>query len=201
MSDRPSTPLPDESTRIKWDKIYGEEGQVGEAAFVLRENAHLLPRHGRSLDVACGLGSNALFLARHGLSSYAWDISHVAIEKLGLAAGANQITVHTQARDVAAAPPSPESLEVIVVSFFLDRAIFPQIIAALTPGGLLYYQTYTRSRVDDSGPRNEDYRLAANELLSLCRPLHVLAFREEGTAGDPARGLRNVSYIVAQRQD
>lgn len=201
MSDSPSTPHPAESARIKWDKIYGEEVQAGEAAWVLRENAHLLPQHGRSLDAACGLGSNALFLARRGLNSYAWDISPVAVEKLDSTARASQLTVHAQARDIAAMPPSPESFEVIIVSFFLDRAIFPHLIAALTPGGLLYYQTYTRSRVDDSGPRNEAYRLGANELLSLCSPLRVLAYRDEGTVGNPTLGLRNVSYIVAQRQE
>lgn len=200
-SDRPATPhSTDEATRSKWDKIYGETVQAGDAAWVLRENAHLLPEHGRCLDVACGLGSNALFLARHGLNAYAWDISPVAVEKVESAARSIQVTVHAQARDVVAMPPSPESFDVIVVSFFLDRALFPQLLTALTPGGLLYYQTYTRSRVDDSGPRNEEYRLAANELLSLCRPLQVLAFRDEGTIGDATRGFRNISYIVAQRK-
>src|SRR5882724_1266274 len=46
---------------------------------VLVENVHLLPTHGRALDVACGLGAGSIFLARHGLKVVAWDISPVAI--------------------------------------------------------------------------------------------------------------------------
>lgn len=191
----------DDAAQARWDKIYSDAVQTGKVVDVLRDNVHLLTRPGRSLDVACGLGANALFLAHFGLTSHAWDISPVAIEKLADLARSQEVTVHAQARDVVANPPDPASFELIVVSNFLDRTLFPALINALAPGGLLFYQTYSRLRVDDAGPRNEAYRLAANELLSLCHPpLHVVVYREEGSLGEVSKGLRNMAHIVAQRQ-
>lgn len=66
--------------RDKWDRTYGSKA-VEAAAWprVLSENAHLLPRRGRALDVACGMGGASIFLARHGLEVVSWDISPVAM--------------------------------------------------------------------------------------------------------------------------
>ncbi len=72
-------------------------------------------------------------------------------------------------------------------------------MSALRPNGLLFYQTYTRTRVDQSGPRNDAYRLADNELLKLFSPLQLLVYREEGADGDPSRGFRNQAMLVGKR--
>ena len=49
----------------------------------LRDNVHLIPQgHGKALDLACGMGGNAIFLAQNSnLDVYAWDMSSVAISK------------------------------------------------------------------------------------------------------------------------
>src|SRR3569832_2422999 len=65
----------DRTTQDRWDARYREAGLPGAPATVLLENAHLLPREGTALDLACGLGANALLLAERGLTSHAWDIS------------------------------------------------------------------------------------------------------------------------------
>ena len=65
----------------KWDARYRENKIVHtEAASVLAENRHLLPRSGVALDLACGIGANARLLASHGLTTSAWDISTEALE-------------------------------------------------------------------------------------------------------------------------
>lgn len=189
----------DLTLREKWDAIY-RDGAVGAPARVLLDFAHLLPASGSALDLACGMGANGLFLAVHGLTTQAWDISPVAVAQLHERARRDQLPLSVQACDVSATPPSPDTFDVIVVSHFLDRSLMPALMAALRPQGLLFYQTFTRERVDDSGPRNPEFRLAANELLQLCAPLHVLAYREEGSVGDTQQGWRNLAYIVAQRR-
>jgi hypothetical protein len=63
----------------------------------------------------------------------------------------------------------------------------------------LFYQTFTRERVDDSGPGSERFRLERNELLRLFPDLIVRFYREEGRIGDPTRGFRNRAQLVAQR--
>lgn len=189
-----------EDIRDKWDKKYREaEDEQGVAVEVLQENLHLLPRQGKALELACGLGANAFLLSAHGLETHAWDLSSVAIERLKMIAQGRGLKIHGEARDVLQHPPLPDSFDVIVVSYFLDRELMPHIHRALRPRGLLFYQTFTRARVSDAGPQNPDFRLADNELLHLFSTLHVVAYREEGRVGDLECGLRNEAYIVAQK--
>ena len=104
----------------KWNKIYGvSEHSKPQAAKVLRENLHLLPSKGNALDVACGLGNNALLLAQHGLETCAWDISQTAIDKLQTYSENLDISLQVEARDITASPPAPKSFDIIVVSRFL----------------------------------------------------------------------------------
>ena len=66
----------------RWNRVYAAADRPPEPARVLAENAHLLPASGTALDLACGLGGNALFLAREGQTVSALDISPVALAKL-----------------------------------------------------------------------------------------------------------------------
>jgi len=187
----------------KWNKRYQAKGQtVGtenlSPAYVLHEFQHLLPVEGLALDLASGLGANALFLAQHNLQAHAWDISSVAIEKLNAAAKSLDLNLNTEVRDIVAKPPEENSFDVIVVSHFLDRRIMPDIIAALRQNGLLFYQTFTKARTQESGPTNETYRLDKNELLSLCEDLDVIVYREEGLIGDTDSGFRNEAIFIGQ---
>ncbi len=180
----------------KWDARYRDTGEMAPAR-VLVENVHLLPPRGQALDLACGLGANALVLAMHGLETLAWDSSAVAIERLRSLARARGVRVHAAVRDVLRQPPEPRDFDVIVVSHFLDRSLTAHLIAALRPLGLLYYQTFTRSRVGDSGPRNPAYLLKDGELLTMFAPLQPLVYREEGRVGNTRSGFRGQAMLVA----
>ena len=187
--------------REKWDARYLErEAGAARSAEVLAENLHLLPAAGRALDLASGLGGNALLLAERGLETHAWDLSPVAMDKLTAEAARRGLNLRCTARDVVAEPPPEGEFDVIVVAHFLERALCPAIAAALRPGGLLFYQSFTRARPDGAGgPQNEAFRLAENELLRLFPALAVRYYREEGLAGEVGRGLRGVAQLVAQR--
>jgi len=186
--------------REKWDQIYRRgSGVTPTAARVLRDNEHLL-NGGRGLEIACGLGANALLLAARGVQTEAWDISPVAIDRLRALAQESGLPLQGVVRDVAQQPPESESYDVIVVTHFLERALAPHIIAALRPGGLLFYQTFTRTRVSDAGPKNEAFRLATGELLMLFAPLRIVVYREEGRLGDLGTGFRGEALLVAQKK-
>ena len=144
-------------------------------------------------------GGNALLLARAGLAVDAWDLSAVAIAQLAAAAAREGLAVATQVRDVVAEPPPPACYDAITVGYFLDRRIAPAIVTALQPGGLLFYQTFGPERVGDRGPRNPAYRLETGELLRLFAQLRVHLYREDGVAGDPARGLRGEVQFIGAR--
>lgn len=185
----------------KWDAKYrtGDHDRA-EPARVLSDFSHLLPPQGQALDLACGTGANALYLARRGLKTTAWDISTEALSVLRTRAAANNIFLETRVCDVTDTVIPAQSFDVISVSYFLERALFPAIISALRMNGLLFYQTWTRERSSERGPRTENFRLGANELLQLCRDLHIVLYREEGLTGNLEHGLRDEAMLIGQRR-
>lgn len=187
--------------RDRWNQRYATAGNHDSAAAeVLTEYAYLLPRQGLALDLACGLGANALWLARAGLDTHAWDIADKAIERLATVAGHEGVKLTLAVRDVVSDPPAVNSFDVIVVSRFLDRGLAPALAAALKPAGLLYYQTFTRHKSHPGGPDNPAYLLADNELLHLFSPaLRVRIYREENSLGDCSQGFRNSAMLIGEK--
>ncbi|MCW8887191.1 MAG: methyltransferase domain-containing protein [Motiliproteus sp.] len=183
----------------KWDKRYQNASESNQPAQVLKDNLHLIPNHGRALELACGLGGNALLLAQQGLEVDAWDLSSVAINKLNTFAQQRGVNISAQQRDIEQAPLPSSSYDLICVSAFLERSLCPSIIEALRPGGLLFYQTFTQLKTQSSGPSNSAFLLERGELLSLFVPLNLVAYREEQDCGDLGKGLRNQAYLVARK--
>ena len=169
-------------------------------AEVLAQNRHLLPASGRALDLASGRGANALCLARRGgLAVSAWDNSAPALATLAFTARQHALHIACQRRDISRRPPAPASFDVIVVSRFLDRGLMTAIKRALRQHGLIFYQTFTKEKVDDRGPRNPAYLLDKNELLGFFKDWSLLYYREEGQTGDLRRGFRNQAMLIAQK--
>jgi len=186
-----------DTLRQKWDERYrGMAVDEARAARVLTDNLHLLPAHGRALDLACGLGAHACVLARAGLQVDAWDLSPVAIGRLQAHAAAHGLALRAAVRDAVAVPPPPAGYDVIVAVHFLERRLAPALMAALRPGGLLFYQTFAGV---GPGPSNPVFRLARGEILRLFADLTPVVYREEHDLGDKDRGLRGEALLVAQR--
>ncbi len=185
--------------QTKWNKRYSQAHDMPKAASVLVDYSYLLPAKGKALDLACGRGGNALFLAEQGLQVEAWDISPVAITQLNQLAKGKDLSVDGQARDVILHPPEANSIDVLVISLFLERSLCPSLMSALKPGGVLFYQTYCQKKVTEQGPSNPDYLLADNELLQLFSELKVRVYREDALLGDPQKGIRNQALLIAEK--
>jgi len=170
-----------------------------QPAQILRDKDHLIPKAGTALDLACGLGAGALYLARRGLTTTAWDISPVAIEALQKRTLTEGLVVNAEVRDLSVEPLPVTSFDLIYVANFLERSLCADIENALRPGGVLIYQTWVLGKVTNEGPSNPDFLLAENELLRLFPNLAVRYFRDEGALGDLDQGDRNRSVLVAQR--
>lgn len=192
--------MTDHGTQDKWDSRYREAGLPGAPATVLLENAHLLPRSGTALDLACGLGANSLLLAEHGLQTHAWDISPVAVEKLRAVALERRLPIIAEVKDALRDPLPHAQFDVIAVTHYLERALTQPLVNALKTGGLLFYQTFTRTAVSDEGPQKDEWRLADGELLTMFAPLRPLVYREEGRIGDLSQGFRNKALLVAVKE-
>lgn len=198
MTHPASPDTPDDFAR-SWDARYEGATAIPKPALVLRQWPHLLPEGGTALDLACGLGANALWLAERRFRVSAWDLSHTAIARLREAARLRGLHLDARVRDLTALPPSPERFDLILVAHFLDRDLAPSIAAALRPGGLLFYQTFARESRGCRGPTNPAYRLARNELINLFPDLTIRAYRAEGRLAPPESGLGDLALMVAQR--
>lgn len=161
----------------------------------LVQHADLLPRVGRALDVACGRGRHAIWLAERGLETVAVDRDAGAIDALGDLARDRRLPIRAEIRDLEqeADPFRGETYDLIVVVHYLHRPLFPALREALAPGGLLVYETFTRAQAARGRPTNPEFLLNAGELLALVRPLEVLASRE-GEYDD-----RMVASVIARR--
>lgn len=190
----------DQSSR--WNRRYeGRDPAQDVPAQVLVWYSHLLPATGRALDVASGLGGNALCLARRGLDTEAWDIADAAVESLNRVAVAHALPLNARVRDVESAPPPPATFDVITVSRFLYRPLCAALAEALRPGGVLFYQTFTRLKPGGNGPRNPAFLLDDGELLRLFSTLRPVVYREERDLGDVSQGFRDQAMLVALRPD
>ena len=189
------------SIQHKWDKIYrGLEPDCLLPIEVLIKNDFLLPATGNALDLASGLGANAIFLANKGLAVTAYDISIVAINKLKAYAAQQGLDINACHEKIVPKSFSECAFDVIVVSRFLDRTLSDAIIGALKPDGLLFYQTFTREKITPTPPNNLDYLLIENELLRQFSSLRVILYRENALVGDLSQGLRNEAQFVGQKQ-
>lgn len=189
--------------REKWNERYARPDRewLPEApAEWLVEHAALLGGGGRALDVACGDGRNALYLAQLGYMVDAIDVSDVAIgalrgavEQRGLA-----MTIAPRVVDLEREPLPAGPYDVIVTLNFLQRDLFGALRDALAPGGVLLYETLGQAHVDELGKDfNPDYLVAPGELLRAFDGLEVLDHRE-GVA-ERSGSPRGVASLVARR--
>jgi SAM-dependent methyltransferase len=161
----------------------------------LTGNAHLLPEAGTALDVACGSGRHALWLAGQGLQTTAVDRSAERVRALNDEARRRALPVVADEMDLegGAVRLPPSTFDVVVVVHYLHRPLFPDLIRTLRPGGVLVYETFTRAQAARGKPTNPAFLLEPGELLELVRPLQVLAAREGDYEG------RMVASVVARR--
>lgn len=186
------------TNKEKWNNCY-KNADIATAtpASILQQNSHLLPSSGQALDLACGRAGNAKLLAQHGLLVDAFDRSETVIHAL---THCSNSAIHPQLWDSETDTLLTQHYDVIVVSYFLQRDLFPKLIKALKTGGLLFYQTWSQQSSDTSGPRNPAFRLQQGELLTLCATLRVVYYQEEGKLGDRQQGNRNNACIIAEKQ-
>lgn len=139
---------------------------------------HLFPNAGVALDLACGLGRHALWLASRNWQVSAVDISDVAIEKLRLAAIQLNVKLDLCAMDVSDYKFEPMRFDLVVLFYYVDRSLFPKLISSLNRGGLLICKArLRRDSVAGATPVGTD-PLDKDELLSLVPDLQVMYHKE-----------------------
>ena len=186
-----------EADRERWNAKYA----AGKYADRMHPSALLaawigrLPR-GRALDVACGLGRNAIHLAANGYTVDAMDISGIALARARDRAVARGVEVNWIETDLERPDIAHGTYDVIVVARFLDRPLIPRLIDALRPGGHVVYDHHYITPVEVDGPKSRRFRARPNELLERFHALRVL-FYEEGIIADPDGRRMALARLVA----
>ena len=186
-----------EADRQRWDAKYaaGKYADRKHPSALLAAWVDRLPR-GRALDVACGLGRNAIHLAAHGYAVDAMDISGIALAKARERAGARGVEVNWIETDLERPDIPRDAYDVIVVARFLDRPLIPRLIDALRPGGHVVYDHHYITSAEVGGPKGRRFRARPNELLERFRVLRVLSY-EEGIVADPDGSRMALARLVA----
>jgi SAM-dependent methyltransferase len=194
----------------EWDAKHqaaAEEPPPEPASFV-RELLPLLPT-GRALDLACGTGRHTLLLASRHQPVTAVDGSKVALDVLERCArelryGVNRIRdarqVESSSHGIQLVHADLEQISLPAISFslilcvhYLQRSLFAAMQAALLPGGMLLFETYTRAQVENAcGPKNPAYLLEIGELRTAFPELRIIFYRE-------LRAGKGIASLIAQK--
>jgi len=136
----------------------------------------------RVLDVACGLGHNAIWLAGQGWQIDGVDISKSGLEHARQSAEVKGVDVHWIEADLDTWNPARHEYDVVVVFRFLDRDTVPRVVqTALRPTGWLVYETFSAAQCQrsDNHIKNTNFTLAEGEFQTLFPQFDVVAHRED----------------------
>ncbi|MEU6267159.1 class I SAM-dependent methyltransferase [Saccharopolyspora shandongensis] len=130
-----------------WDERYSSQDQLfsGEPNGALVAEAADLPP-GQALDVGCGEGGDALWLARHGWQVTAVDVSQVALERAARAAAGGPEVAWTRADLNTVAPPAG-AFDLVSVHYFPlvqqpGHTALRGLLASVAPGGTLLFVSH-----------------------------------------------------------
>lgn len=152
----------------------------------------------RVLDVAGGEGRHALAAARLGANVVLLDRDSAAVESAHGRARAAGLTLDARVVDLEGPWPDLGVFDAVLVFNYLDRLRLGEVIARVTPSGLLIMETFLEAqRAQGWGPTRPEHLLQAGELARLVAPLTVLYGREVLEPVDTSR-WRAVASIVAQ---
>jgi len=120
----------------EWDARYRSGGVAFDAPtpLIVEIAAALMP--GRAIDIACGAGRNAIYLAQHGWRVTAVDGSAAALETLRQRAQAVNIDVVLADLQRESFPMPAESYDLVAASYYLQRDLFPAMLRGVKKGGV-----------------------------------------------------------------
>jgi SAM-dependent methyltransferase len=171
---------------LKWDAKYAgvSKSCSAEPDAELIKYASLLPQNGCALDLACGTGKNALFLAQQGLDVDAIDGSVEALNRLRVSAQssgmAQRLQIFQTDLDNYALPESHYDL--ILVVRYLKQDLLSDLAAALKPGGILVYKTFNRNILKQRPGFNLAYTIETNELIEAFPSIEMIADNRENAS-------------------
>lgn len=194
-----------------WDERYrrGEHATVEPSKLLARavesfasqvEGGNLQGR--RALDLACGAGRHAVFLAALGMNVTAVDASRVGVELTQSRARERGLEVDARVANLERGDFKIEegAYDLVCDFYYLQRDLFPRMRAALRAGGLLVAAIHMTDESPHAKPMNPDYLLRPGELRAAFGGLEILHYLEtEGHDRDAGEHTRRSAELIARR--
>lgn len=160
--------------REHWNRKYAEAESLWSTTpnrFLVAETSHLEP--GRALDLACGEGRNAIWLASRGWEVTGVDFADVAIAKARARAEREDVRVDFVCADLLEYEPAPEAFGLVLLLYFHlpsgeRRRVLDTAAGALSPGGtfLLIGHDLTNLTDGTGGPTDPDILVTPDQIVS-----------------------------------
>lgn len=151
------------------------------------------PTNLRLLDVAMGRGRHALPLARAGVRVFGVDKKWEAVADAMARARLEDLPLRAWCADLTEHPLPAARFDVVLVTRYLQRDLFPALRRAIVPGGVAVYETFTIRQLDlGVGPTSPDHLLKTGELPQLFETFDIL-FSEEVDSPEA------VARVIARR--
>jgi SAM-dependent methyltransferase len=183
----------------RWDERYQQESDFWlerQPRELLTSYAHLLPNKGRALDAASGVAINGLYLAQLSLKVFALDISEYALKLAKQRAITLDLPLEAAVIDLSQ-PWLPEAHFAVIVNFhFLERPTFPVFRKALKPGGLIFFDTFTKRADHKDAPK---YYLDPGELIGWFQDYEIIHYSEENLNPSKRHPERGLAQLVARK--
>ena len=182
--------------RIKWNQRYAEDSYHKNNPVTLVED--WLPRIpvGRALDVACGAGRNAIFLAQAGYQVDAIDISSEGLNQARQKAESQGLSINWIERDLGQDYQFDTDYDLIIVLWYVDLALVTRLCDCLAAGGYLLCEEHLITDLEVIGPTSSDYRVAPGDLREAVSGVDVLLYEESiemNSEGDQVASARVVA--------
>ncbi|MDQ7785671.1 MAG: class I SAM-dependent methyltransferase [Desulfomonilaceae bacterium] len=180
--------------REKWNSRYTRHDvTIPDPDPFLTENASLLTK-GTALDLAAGLGANALFLARSGYGVDAIDISFPALLRLKAEADRLSLDIRPIVADLDTYPVPINRYDLVAIFYFFSPPIMSSIRNCMKRGGLLVCSTYNYRHTSIKPGFTRKYLVPRGGLAPYVHGLDiVLNENEAGEAG-------NLSRLIARKR-
>ena len=182
-----------------WDERYrsGEHTTREPSPLLIKAINDLKP--GRALDIACGVGRHAIYLAQQGWQVTAVDSSRVGIGILQQRATEAGLMIDAHVADLEGAEfeIGPGAYDLICNFYYLQRDLFVAIRAGLRPGGLVVAAIHLNDGNRDAKPHNPAFLLEPGELQTLFSDWEITYYRE--AASDEGGHHHDTAYLIARK--
>ena len=185
--------------RDKWDKRYrdGAYAERTHPSEFLQDWVGKIPT-GRAIDLACGSGRNALYLAKQGFDVDAVDISAPALDRAQKTAQGMGVSVNWLEHDLDEPLQLEDSYQLILIIRYVNLPLIQQMTANLAPGGFLVCEQHLVTEAEVIGPTNSVYRVSSGDLLTVAEGLDIKHL-EEVVVPDPDGRTAALARLVAQK--